>query len=331
MGCGGTPSGPVQLHGQGSTFVSPLMRQWGPAYEKSDQGCKIQYEGTGSGGGIKAIIANKVDFACSDAPLTDEQLAKARDSGDALLHIPLVLGAVVPVYNLDGIANPLHFTGAVLADIYLGKIKKWNDKALQDLNPGVSLPDKDIVVVHRLDPSGTTYVWVDYLAKVSPEWKEKVGVATEVPWPTGIEDAGNDGVGKLVQKTYASIGYVELSYAHRLDLPFGLVQNREKVFVKGGIKSVKAAATNGLGAVPDDLRFSLTDPPGKGSYPICGTTWALVRVHQHGDKGRQLVNFLYWATNEGQEEADVLLYLRLPDSLLDRARKQINSIQISPQ
>ncbi len=328
VGCGGSTPQPVELHGEGSTFVSPLMRQWAPAYEKSENGCKLRYEGYGSGGGIKAIIANKVDFACTDAPLTDGELAKAREGGDDLVHVPLVMGAVVPVYNLPELTDALRFNGPVLADIYLGKIKKWNDKALQDLNPNAKLPDKDIVVVHRSDGSGTTYVWVDYLAKVSPEWKEKVGVGTEVPWPVGVAEPGNDGVGKRVQQTAASIGYVELSYAYRLDLPFGLVQNREKEFVKAGVRSVQAAADNGLANIPDDLRFSITDAPGKGSYPISGTTWAVVRVHQHGDKGRQLVDFLFWATDAGQEQADLLLYLRLPEPVLERSRKVIAKIQV---
>ena len=318
------PPAPVQLTGKGSTFVLPLMVQWSDAFAKTDNGCRIDYSGFGSGSGIKAVIDNTDDFGLTDGPLTDAQLAKVRQSGDDVLHIPLILGAVVPVYNLAEVEEPLRFSGPVLADIYLGKIKKWNDPKIKDLNPqaGARLPDKEITLVHRNDGSGTTYIWVDYLSKVSPEWKDKVGVGTEVAWPTGVAEPGNDGVGKRVGAAPGSIGYVELTYAHALDLQTGLVQNREKEFVKARPASIQAAVDNSLKDIPDDLRYSLTDPPGKGSYPVCGTTWMIVRLHQPPGKGGKLVDFLDWLTKEGQDYADELHYLRLPDKLLKRRRGQ---------
>jgi phosphate ABC transporter phosphate-binding protein len=316
---------PDQLTGKGSTFVYPLMIHWSSAYGKGDEGGRIDYSPLGSGSGIKALLDKKVDFACTDAPLSDEQLAKARAAGAEVIHVPLVLGAVVPVYNLSEVSEILRFSGPVLADIYLGKITKWNDKALQELNPKVAqeLPDKQIRVAHRKDGSGTTYIWVDYLAKVSAECKQKLGVGTEVPWPTGSAEPGNEGVAEYVKRTPGSIGYVELAYASRRELPFGLVQNREKEFVKAGFDSVGKAATNGLTSVPDDLRFSLTDPPGQGSYPICGATWAVVQGKHTPEKKKLLVNFLYWALDKGQEEADLLFYHRLPPPLRERAEKQL--------
>jgi len=331
MGCGsgsGTPE--RRLTGAGSTFVYPLMLKWSAEYEKTEAGCKVSYEETGSGRGIKAILEKRVDFACSDAPLTDEQLLQAREKGGELLHIPLVLGAVAPVYNLAELTEPLRFSGPVLAEIYLGKITKWNDAALKSLNPQVAnrLPDRDIAVVHRSDGSGTTYIWVDYLSKVSSQWKTKIGTRTEVPWPTGQAAFGNEGVAKQVRQTPGSIGYVELSNVYRFDLQAGLVQNREQEFVKATLQSVTQAAKNGLVHIPDDLRFSITDAPGNGSYPISGTTWALVRNQQFRSKGHELQDFLSWAIDLGQEHVDQLFYVKLPESLLDRAREKLKEIQM---
>ena len=304
------------LKGAGSSFVAPLMVQWASMYEKADDGCRIGYKSLGSGAGITLITEGKVDFGCSNAPMTDAQLAAAREAGDIVLHIPLVLGAVVPAYNLSEVKEPLKFTGPLLADIYLGKVKKWNDKALQELNPGMTLPDKEIVVVHRSDGSGTTYIWVDYLSKVSPEWKKKVGVGTKVEWPVGAAEGGNEGVSAKVQKTPGCLGYVELAYVYRMELAHGFVQNRDKEFVKASLRSITSAANNALAEIPDDLRYSLTDPPGKDSYPISGTTWALVRADQPTVKGHQMVHFLRWATGFGQGSVKDLLYARLPDSLV---------------
>jgi len=331
-GCGlGKPEPAPPLNGAGSTFVSSLMLKWSAEYENTEGGCKINYEEAGSGRGITAILKKKVDFACSDAPLTDEELAKAREGGGELLHIPLVLGAVVPVYNLPEVSEPLRFSGPVLADIYLGRVTKWNDRSLKDLNPKIAdqLPERDIAVVHRSDGSGTTYIWLDYFSKVSPEWQQKIGVGTEAKWPTGNAELGNQGVAKRVRQTPGSTGYVELSNVYRFDLQFGLVQNREKEFVKASLQSVTRAADNGLVNIPDDLRFSITDAPGKGSYPISGTTWALVRNQQVHRKAHDLQDFLYWATDLGQEHVDQLFYVRLPEGLINRAKDKIKEIRVS--
>jgi phosphate transport system substrate-binding protein len=319
-GCGKTPKPPSALVGKGSTFVYPLMVQWTNAYAKTEQGCKVEYAAVGSGSGIRGIIENSVDFACTDGPLTEKQLAEARAAGGDVVHIPLVLGAVVPAYNLGAVAEPLRFSGPVLADIYLGKIKKWNDRAIKELNPKVAdrLPDAEIVVVHRSDGSGTTYIWTDYLAKVSKEWAEKVGVGVEVRWPVGVAEAGNEGVADRVDKTPASIGYVELTYALRRDLAFGLVQNRENEFVRAGPRSIRRAAANGLKDIPEDLRYSLTNAPGKGSYPVCGTTWAIVRVNPPAGKGHQLLDFLPRRGAEGGRAA----VLRPAARGTERARPQ---------
>jgi phosphate transport system substrate-binding protein len=315
------------LQGAGSTFINPLMVQWSVHYEKSEAGCRIGYQSVGSGLGIKWLLNRKFDFACSDAPLTADQMATLSAAGDKAIHVPLVLGAVVPVYNLAGLKQPLQFSGPVLADIYLGKITKWNDKALSDLNPGVQLPNEMIGVVHRSDGSGTTFIWADYLTKVSPAWKETVGAGTEVKWPTGVGESGNQGVAEKVQKTHGSIGYVELTYAFRLDLAYGLVRDSEGEFVRASIPSVMKAADNSLGTIPEDLRYSMTDAPGKGSYPIVGTTWAILNNRQPTAKGRQLADFLTWAVGDGQVHVETLLYARLPEALVERARKKINEIE----
>jgi len=324
---GKVESRPFVLTGKGSTFVYPLMIHWSNAYLKSDDGCRIDYFPLGSGSGIKAIIENKVDFACTDAPLSDNQMSQAKGYG-GVLHIPLVLGAVVPAYNLSEVSETLRFSGPVLADIYLGKITKWNDKALQDLNPKIAkeLPDKPIQVAYRKDSSGTTFIWVDFLAKVSDESKKKLGVGTDVPWPVGSAAPGNEGVAEYVMRTPGSIGYVELAFAYRRQLSFGLVQNSEKEFIKAGLESVGKAATNSLTTIPEDLRFSLTNAPGKGSYPICGATWAVVHIKQTPDKKTQLTHFLYWALDKGQAEADLLFYHRLPEDLRKRAEKQLSKM-----
>jgi phosphate transport system substrate-binding protein len=325
---GPAPKPPLQ--GSGSTFVYPLMVQWASVYGKKEGGYRVEYTATGSGSGIKQILADKVDFACTDGPLTDAEVAQAREAGGEVIHVPLVLGAVVPAYNLSEVSEPLRFSGPILADVYMGKVKKWNEQSIKSLNPRVAdqLPDKDIVVVHRSDGSGTTYIWTDYLSKVSEEWKKKVGVGVDVTWPTGAADAGNEGVSERVKKTPGSIGYIELTYAFRKDLAFGLVQNREGEFVRAGVESVKSAAAKGLTSLPDDLRYSLTDAPGKGSYPICGTTWAVARLKQSRGKGRELLDFLYWATGEGQDQAEMLLYVPLPEALRERSRKQVARIKV---
>jgi len=330
LGCSGRSTDKADgLTGAGSTFVYDIMDKWGHEYEGQEGGCKVNYRSLGSSGGIKFIIAKEVDFGCTDAPMTDEEMARARAAGGEIVHIPLVLGAVVPAFNLAEVKEPLRFSGPVLASIFLGKIKKWNDEALRSLNPMFTLPDSDIVVVHRRDGSGTTDIWTDYLSQASPEWRKGPGRGTEVKWPTGRAEVGNEGVAEYVKKTSGSIGYVELSYAHRLDIMFGLVQNREGEFVRARQESVTAAAENILAEIHDDLRFSLTNASGKGSYPISGTTWAVIYLHQPHRKGQQLVDFLNWVLDKGQAYAEPQFYARLPDSLAARALKQLNRVEVA--
>ena len=336
-GCGGSndtnspgPGGvkPAdRITGSGSSFVAPLMKKWAGSYNKATQ-LEVDYTSKGSSTGIAEMIDQKNDFGGTDAPMNEEQLKKAHEKNGEVINIPLTMGPVAPFYNLPEIEKPLNFTGPILADIYLGKIKKWNDPALQKINPGVKLPDKEIVVVHRRDGSGTTDIWTDYLSKMSPEWQKGPGRGLEVKWPVGQTESGNAGVAEFVRKNPGSIGYVELSYAHREGLDLGLVQNREGEFVKARLQSITAAADSALTHIPDDLRYSLTDAPGKASYPVSGTTWALVYARQPAGKGRQLVDFLGWVLGEGQEDAEQLLYARLPEGLAARAHAKLEQIQV---
>ncbi|MBX9578960.1 MAG: phosphate ABC transporter substrate-binding protein PstS [Gemmataceae bacterium] len=305
----------------------PMMSKWAAEYDQA-KGVEVNYQSIGSGGGIQQMTAKTADFGCTDGPMNEEQLQKAKETGGEVVHIPLVMGAVVPAYNLEGVTTPLTFSGPLLADIFLGKVKKWNDKAIQDLNPGVALPDKDIGVVHRSDGSGTTYVWVDYLAKVSPEWKQRVGVATSVNWPAGEGAKGNEGVAGRVKAAPGSIGYIELIYAVQNDIKFGHVKNRAGAAVKADLKSITAAADNALTAIPEDLRYSITDAAGDDSYPICGTVWAVVYVNQPPGKGQQVVDFLRWVTHDGQALCEPLHYAKLPPGLVERVEKKLASIQV---
>ena len=326
MGAGCFGSSDKRLSGAGSTFVYPIMSKWASEYDKA-RGVKVNYQSIGSGGGIQQMTAKTVDFGCTDAPMNEEQIEKCKQSGSAPLHIPLVMGADVPAYNLPEVKNQLKFTGPLLADIYLGKIKKWNDPALTALNPDASLPDKEIVVVHRSEGSGTTYIWVEYLAKVSPAWKTQVGVATSVNWPCGIGQKGNEGVAGQVRRSPGSIGYIELVYALQNDIQFGSVKNKEGVFVTATLESVTAAADASLKDIPDDLRYSITDAAGKESYPISGTTWAVVYPNQPAGKGELVRAFLSWATHEGQQYAEALHYSRLPKGLVERLEKKLDQIK----
>jgi phosphate transport system substrate-binding protein len=327
-GCGGCGGGEnKRLNAGGSSFVYPLMSKWASEYNKLT-GMEINYQSIGSGGGIQQMTAKTLDFGCTDGPMNDEQLARCRETGSEPLHIPLIHGAVVAIYNLDEVTKPLRFTGPVLADIYLGKIKKWNDKALRELNPEASLPNKDILVVHRSEGSGTTYIWVDYLAQVSPEWKKKIGVATSVDWPVGIAQKGSEGLAGQVRRSKGSLGYVELTYALQNDMKYGLVRNREGIFIKPTLESVTAAAKASLNKIPDDLRFSITDPPGKDAYPISGTVWAVVYDNLPAGTGQSVVDFLRWATHDGQGYAEALHYSRLPAGLVERLEKKLNQIKV---
>jgi phosphate transport system substrate-binding protein len=337
LGCGQQPpqSG---LRGAGATFVEPLMVQWTHTYEAKEDGCKVEYRSLGSTAGVKFMIEKEADFGCTDCPMTDEQLADARKHGGEVLHIPLVLGAVVPVYNLPDVKETLRFTGPVLARIYMGKgypgkeedkILRWNHPELRAINPGVELPDKEIRVVHRRDGSGTTGIWTNYLSKASSEWQKTVGSGQEVKWPAGAAEVGNEGVAEHVKKTVGSIGYVDLAHAHQMDLSIGLVQNRsnEKQFVKANLASITAAAENCLDKFPDNLRYMIDDAPGEGAYPISGITFAIVYVNQPAGKGKELAGFLRWALGEGQGQVGRLFYAPLPEQLAARAVKKLDQIQ----
>jgi phosphate ABC transporter phosphate-binding protein len=323
-GCGG---GKPRLNGAGSSFVNPMLSKWSAEYDKA-KGVEVNYQSIGSGGGVRQMTAKTADFGCTDAPMNPEELREALNVGGDVIHIPLVMGGVVPAYNLPEVKESLVFSGPVLADIYLAKIKRWNDPALQELNPGVTLPDKAIGVVHRSDGSGTTYVWADYLAKVSPEWKEKVGVANAVSWPVGEGAKGNEGISGRVKAVPGNIGYIELTYALQSKIDFGAVKNREGVAVKANVNSVTSAVDNSLKEIRDDLRFSITDAPGKDSYPISGTVWAVIYVKQPAGKGQQVVDFLRWVTHEGQEFCEGIDYVRLPSGLVERVEKKLASVQV---
>ncbi len=334
VGCGGgntptTTSGTKpavdRLNAAGSTFVYPLMSKWASEYNKA-KGIKVNYQSIGSGGGIQQMTAKTVEFGCTDSPMNEEQLGKTKETGGEVVHIPLAMGAVVAAYNLEGIKTPLVFSGTVLADIFLGKITKWNDDAIKALNPNVTLPDLGIAVVHRSEGSGTTYIWVDYLSKVSEEWKKKVGVGTSVNWPCGIGSKGNEGVAGSVKATAGAIGYIELTFAIQNKILYGNVVNKEGAAIKPTMESVTAAADASLATIPDDLRYSLTDAPGKGSYPISGTVWAVAYVKQKPGTDTAIVDFLRWVTHEGQALATPLHYSTLPKGLVDRVEKKLDQI-----
>lgn len=326
---------PMRINGGGSTFVYPMMSRWASEYQQRTT-TQVNYQSVGSGGGIQQMIVKTFDFGCTDAPLNEEQLEKARDNGGEVIHIPLVMGAVVAAYNLPELKEPLRFNGPVLADMFLGKIRHWNDSALKELNPSAQLPNQEIQIVHRSDGSGTTFIWVDYLSKVSPEWKSAVGVGTSVNWPIGVGQKGNEGVAGQVKRTPGSIGYIELTYAVQNKIPFGLVQNREGEFIEASLESVTAAAQGALEDIPDDLRYSLTNAPGKHSYPISGTVWVVIYAQQPAGKGQVVVDFLRWVTHEGQEYAAELHYARLPAGLVERIEKKLARVraarneQVSP-
>jgi phosphate transport system substrate-binding protein len=315
-----------RLNGAGATFIYPMMSKWQKEYEKA-KGVEVDYQSIGSGGGIKQMTAQTVDFGCSDGPMNDGQLKEAKAVGGDVIHIPLVMGAVVPAYNLPGVKEQLKFTGPVLADIYLAKITAWNDPAIAKLNPGAELPATKIVVVHRSDGSGTTYVFVDYLCKVSPEWDKKVGRGTSVNWPTGLGEKGNELVAGQVKRSEGAIGYIELTYALQNYIKYGSVQNKEGVFVSADLKSVAAAADASLKDIPDDLRYSITDAAGKESYPISGTSWGLAYTNVKGGKSKAVRDFFHWCTHEGQEFCAGVHYARLPQRLVERVEKRLELIK----
>ncbi len=313
----------VELLGAGATFPYPLYAKMFDVYYRTT-GIKVNYQSIGSGGGQRQILAKTVDFGASDGFMSDEQLKKAPAE---LLHIPVCLGAVVLTYNLPG--NPeIKFTPDILAGIFLGKIKKWNDERIAKVNPTLNLPNMDIVVVHRSDGSGTTFIWTDYLTNVSKEWKEKVGVGTSVNWPVGIGGKGNEGVSGLIRQIPGSIGYVELIYALQNNLPVGIVKNKSGKFIRPSIETVSLSAKV---KIPDDTRVSITDTDAPDGYPVSGFTWILVYKEQNYDgrskeKASALVNLLWWMTHEGQKYTKQLHYAPLPSEVVSKAERLIKSI-----
>ncbi|MCL5021089.1 MAG: phosphate ABC transporter substrate-binding protein PstS, partial [Bacteroidetes bacterium] len=301
------------INGAGATFPYPLISKWSSEYQKIKPNVRINYQAIGSGGGIRQLIAGTVNFGASDAPMTEEQLADAKKAHGDVIHIPETLGAVVVVYNLPGVTTNLKFDGGTIADIYLGKISTWNDSRIKSLNPGVNLPDTRIVVVHRADGSGTTYIFADYLSKVSPEWSAKVGRSTSLDWPAGIGGKGNDGVAGQVSRTPGAIGYVELIYALQNNISFADIKNAAGVFVHPSIPGVTEALANAAKTLPEDLRFSITNAPGKKSYPISSATWFLVYKEQSEySQAKDVLEFMKWAVTEGQKYSANLDYAPLP-------------------
>lgn len=317
-------SAPTLVNGAGATFPYPIYSKWFSEYQKVDGDVQFNYQSIGSGGGIRQFSEKTVDFGASDAPMTEEQLKKA---GAPVVHIPTVLGAVVVTYHLSGVEKGLKLTSEILADIFLGKITKWSDARLMKLNPGKKLSG-DILVVHRSDGSGTSHIFTDYLAKVSPAWKEKVGAGTAVNWPVGLGGKGNEGVAGLVKQTPGSIGYVELIYAENNGLPYASLQNKAGNFVLPDLKSVTAAAEGALKSMPEDFRVSLTDSEGKAAYPISGFTYLLVWKNlSDAVKGPKLVKFLKWAVTGGQSYAEGLHYAPLPKSLVPKIEAKIAGLE----
>ena len=322
----GTSSAQTNLNGAGATFPYPIYSKWFSEYNKQHSDIQINYQSIGSGGGIKQLQTGTVDFGASDGPMTDEQLAQTPGK---VFHIPTVLGADVPMYNIPGVTGELKFTPDVLADLFLGKIKKWNDPRLAKANPGVKFPDTDIVIVHRSDGSGTTYIFTDFLSKVSSEWKDKVGKGTSVNWPVGLGGKGNEGVAGTVKQTEGSIGYVELIYAVQNNMPYGSVQNPAGNFVKASLDSVTAAAAS-VKDMPDDFRVSITNAPGKDAYPISSFTWLLVPA-EWSDAGKEkaFVDFLNWMVDKGQTMTSALSYAPLPKVVAQKVKARIKEVKVN--
>jgi phosphate transport system substrate-binding protein len=317
----------TQINGAGATFPNPIYSKWFDEYNKRHPNVRINYQPIGSGGGIRQITAQTVFFGATDGPMTQEQILAAPGK---ILHLPTVLGADVPVYNLPGVSAELKFTGAALADIFLGKITKWNDPVLVKLNPTAKLPATDITVVHRSDGSGTTYIWVDFLAKVSPEWKKRVGVATSVNWPTGVGGKGNEGVSGLVQQVPGSIGYVELIYALQNKIAYGSVQNLAGEFVRATVQSVTAAAAGAAAKMPADFRVSITNAEGKGAYPVSSFTWLLLYENPKDKaQSKMMVDFMKWALSDGQKFAAELGYAPLPAEVVKLELAALAKVRVS--
>lgn len=319
----------VLLNAAGATFPYPIYSKWFSIYHQAHPNVQINYQSIGSGGGIRQLTAGTVDFGASDGPMTDEQIKDFQSkNGCTVLHFPTVLGAVVPTYNIPGVSAELSFSEKALAGIYLGTITKWNDPEITKANPGVKLPGDDIVVVHRSDGSGTTYIFTDFLSKVSDDWKSKVGRATSVNWPVGLGGKGNEGVSGLLKQTPDSIGYVELIYALQNNIAFGKLQNASGKFVKASLEGVTAAATASAKDMPDDFRVSITNATGPTVYPISSFTWLLI-PQQIKDTAKRdaLKDFLKWMLTDGQNYNEALSYAKLPKPLVAKELKAILKIQ----
>ncbi len=321
--------GTILLNGAGATFPYPMYSKWFDVYHQKDPNVQINYQSIGSGGGIRQVLAGTVDFGASDGPMTDDQIKEFKQKrGVDILHFPTVLGADVPTYNIPGVTAELNFTQKAIAGIFLGTINKWNDPEITKPNPGINLPSADILVVHRSDGSGTTYVWTDFLSKISSEWKSKVGTGTSVNWPVGLGGKGNEGVSGLVKQTPNSLGYVELVYAIQNNMPYGKVQNADGKFVKADLASVTAAAAGAAKNMPDDFRVSITNAPGATSYPVSSFTWLLIPSQiPDGSKRDAIKGFLTWMLNDGQNYTEALSYARLPKPVIAKELKAISLVK----
>ena len=319
------PAGTILLNAAGATFPYPIYSKWFDVYHQKDPNVQINYQSIGSGGGIRQLLAGTVDFGASDGPMSDDQLKEAKFK---ILHFPTVLGAVIPIYNVAGVSGELNFTQKALAGIYLGTITKWNDPEIAKANSGVNLPAADIVVVHRADGSGTSYIFTDFLAKASDDWKNKVGKGTSVQWPVGLGGKGNEGVSGLVKQTPGSIGYVELVYAVQNGIAFGKVQNASGKFVKADLAGVTAAAAAAAKDMPDDFRVSITNQSGPTVYPISSFTWLLIPAQISDAAKRDAIKgFLKWMLTDGQGYNEGLAYARLPKPVIEKELKAISLIQ----
>lgn len=326
----GSRSGSVDLTGAGATFPAPLYFKWTSDYANAT-GIRVNYQSIGSGGGIRQVSEGTVDFGATDGPMTDTELSGAK--GGRIMHFPTVLGAVVIAYNLPGFTGELRLSGPVIADIFLDKIKKWNDPKIAALNPGASLPATDILVVHRSDGSGTTYVFTDYLSAISPAWASGPGRGKDIAWPTGLGGKGNEGVAGQIKQIPGALGYVELAYARQNNLPTAAVQNSAGNFIKPSIEAITAAAEGVASRLPadTDYRISIVNSPGANSYPISSFTWLLVYEQQADSvKGRKLVDFIRWALTEGEKQAAALDYAPLPAAIADRLLQRLDSVRIAP-
>lgn len=316
--------GQTTLNGAGATFPNPMYQKWFSEYHKAHPDIQFNYQSIGSGGGIRQVLAQTVDFGASDGPMTDQQLSEAKTK---ILHIPTVLGAVVPAYNVPGVSGELKFTPEALAGIFLGKITTWNDPVIAKANPGVNLPAQSIIVLHRSDGSGTSYIFTDYLSKISSDWANGPGKGTSVKWPVGLGGKGNEGVAGMIRQMQGGIGYIELIYAVQNKIDYGLVKNSAGTFVKASLESVTAAAASAK-SMPADFRVSITNPPGKDAYPISSFTWLLIpEKSKETAKGKILADFLNWMVDDGQKMTADLTYAPLPENVAAKVKGAIKSVQ----